>query len=134
MKFSLVGITIDQFALFEDNYRASGALKMGIGFEFSRELEKNHISVFSKVTILCDSDLALTLKVKTKFEIEKSDWASIHSDSGILLPADFARHLAMVNIGTTRGILFSKTEGTLLASYLLPTINIKDFILGDIKI
>ena len=41
-------------------------------------------------------------------------------------------HLIVLTIGTVRGILHAKTEGTKYNSYILPTINVAELIKTDI--
>ena len=48
------------------------------------------------------------------------------------LPSGFVCHLAMLAIGTARGVLHAKTENTLFNKYLIPTINVAELIKDDI--
>ena len=43
----------------------------------------------------------------------------------------FLQHMAVLTVGTTRGILHAKTENTPFNRYHLPTINLKDMINQD---
>jgi hypothetical protein len=49
----------------------------------------------------------------------------------IILPKGFVRHLAVLTVGTVRGILHTKTEGTDSNKFVLPTINVADMISDD---
>ena len=37
----------------------------------------------------------------------------------------------MITIGTTRGVLFAKTESTPFSKYIIPTINVAEMIEND---
>jgi hypothetical protein len=51
----------------------------------------------------------------------------------IILPCGFAQHLLVLTIGTVRGILHAKTEGTAYNQYVLPTINVAEMLKEDVK-
>jgi hypothetical protein len=50
----------------------------------------------------------------------------------ITFPQNFVCHMAMLTVGTSRGILHSKTENTIFNSYILPTTNVKEIISSDV--
>jgi hypothetical protein len=52
----------------------------------------------------------------------------------VLLPANFARHLAMITVGTTRGVLHAKTEKTEFSKFIIPTINLEEIITEVVEI
>ena len=45
----------------------------------------------------------------------------------------FMQHIAMLTVGTTRGILHAKTEGTCFNKYVLPAINVAELIKDDVE-
>jgi hypothetical protein len=49
----------------------------------------------------------------------------------VKIPKDFLTHLAILSVGTARGVLFSKTEGTIFSTFILPTINLQEMINED---
>ena len=51
----------------------------------------------------------------------------------LIVPKGFISHLVMISIGTTRGVLHSKTENTIYNKFLLPTINVNELIKEDVK-
>lgn len=55
-------------------------------------------------------------------------------NSKIKLPNSFAVHLLGICISTTRGILHSKTEGTVHNGIIIPLMNGGDFIKEDVEI
>jgi len=52
----------------------------------------------------------------------------------IILPVSLITHMAVLTVGTARGILHSKTENTKFNKYLLPTINVTESLKSDIAI
>ncbi len=49
----------------------------------------------------------------------------------LIVPKGLLCHLAMLTVGTSRGILHAKTEGTCFNKYVLPTINVTEIIKED---
>lgn len=74
------------------------------------------------------------LKVQGQFEIDKKDFSNkVKQDDGsYLVTQGLATHFAVLTVGSARGILHAKTEGTVYNQYLLPTIDIKQMIHEDI--
>ena len=56
----------------------------------------------------------------------------LEQESNLLkVPKGFLSHLAVLTIGTTRGILHAKTEGNCFNKYVLPAINVTEIIKED---
>lgn len=56
----------------------------------------------------------------------------MQKDGSYLVTQGLATHFAVLTVGSARGILHAKTEGTIYNQYLLPTIDIKEMIQEDI--
>ena len=69
-------------------------------------------------------------KVRCEFEIERRAWDSfVDSEKNkITFPDGLLRHLAVLTIGTTRGVLRAKLEDTPFNWMILPTVDIVDLI------
>ncbi len=50
------------------------------------------------------------------------------------MPKNFAQHIGVITVGTARGILHTKTEGTILNSLIIPSINVLELVPNDIII
>jgi len=68
------------------------------------------------------------------FHIEPSDWEMLIIEKGLLIPKVFITHLTLLTIGTVRGILHAKTEGTNFNGFLLPTVNVTELVTADIRL
>ncbi len=55
------------------------------------------------------------------------------SDGVITIPKNLQEFLAVQTVGTSRGILFSKTEKTPFSQLILPPVNVAEMIKGAIK-
>jgi hypothetical protein len=76
----------------------------------------------------------LILKVQGLFEIDKNDFLNKmkQEDGSYLVTQELATHFAVLTVGSARGFLYAKTEGTTYNQYLLPTIDIKVMVQDDI--
>jgi hypothetical protein len=78
----------------------------------------------------------IILETKAYFNIEPESWESMYdADANTLsLEKGFARHLSVIVVGTSRGILHTKTEGTDLNQVILPLINVEEILKEDVII
>ena len=66
------------------------------------------------------------------FIVENNSWEKLKTEENkIKLPKGFLSHLATISMGTTRGILHTKTENTIFNHFTLPLINVKEMIQED---
>jgi hypothetical protein len=49
----------------------------------------------------------------------------------LIVPKGFLAHLAMITTGTSRGVLFAKTEATPFSKFIIPTLNVSEMIYED---
>ena len=69
-----------------------------------------------------------------EYSIEQAAWAALTrtDENRLVLPKGFMAHLAMLTVGTVRGMLHVKTENTKFNCYFLPTINVAEMINEDV--
>lgn len=133
ISFSLIGLNTEQFALFEDNLKEepSPDLNITTSIEFKVNPEKRQIGVFVSFSLKQTDDMLIKIQTSSHFSISSSSWKNFMVEAQIIFPKNFMAHLAMLAIGTTRGILHAKTEGSLLNKYILPTINVSELVEED---
>nr|DAC76034.1 TPA_exp: hypothetical protein [Elizabethkingia anophelis]DAC76097.1 TPA_exp: hypothetical protein [Elizabethkingia anophelis] len=73
----------------------------------------------------------MKLKNIVEFEVKPDDWQNFRNKNKIIIPKDLLAHLAMISVGTTRGVLHSKTEKTDYQLFTLPLIDVVDLIKED---
>ena len=124
IKFNMAGIYVEQFSTFTAeivngiHYKVDSANKLvGCFMEFSFSQNKQPI---------------IHLKVSCAFGIENKSWKEFAKEKGkIIIPEMFLEHMAAVTTGTSRGILFAKTEKTPFNNFLLPPLNVKELVQSD---
>ncbi|WP_170857241.1 hypothetical protein [Flavobacterium micromati] len=73
----------------------------------------------------------ITIQLNCNFEIGVESFNDLVVDGKIIIPSWFIAHVAMITVGSSRGILHSKTEGTIFNKYSLPTRNVAEMIPVD---
>lgn len=130
--FILEKINTDQFAVIENSFDNSNAnygieTNMGFGIDF----ENKGIISSVEFQFVQNKNPFIVIKASCEFHIEDEFWARIEDEKLVTLPKGFMAHLAMITVGTTRGILHSKTENTKFNDYILPTINVAEMFEED---
>ncbi|CAM4144864.1 hypothetical protein [Flavobacterium weaverense] len=129
--FALAAIKTEQFALFEEKYSSKKELNITTSLEFKINEEQKLIGVFATFTFEQSKKTFIKIQVSCHFNIEPNTWTSFLKDNNVVFPKNFICHLTMLTIGTSRGILHAKTEGTEFNKFILPTINVNQLVDKD---
>lgn len=130
--FSLFEIKTDQFALFEENYSNKGTINLGTDLTFGLNKENKVFSVTAKFTFVLKKKPFMSIQVTCFFLINDENWNDFIKENKITFPKPFVSHMAMLTVGTSRGVLHTKTENTIFNSYILPTTNVAEIISDDV--
>jgi len=132
--FTLNNITNEQFATFDEAHNEKGKIRLGTEISYGADNEKKLISVFTGFVFESDEKPFIKIEIGCHYEILNEAWSDMYNSEKNLLavPKGFIRHLAVIAVGTTRGVLFAKTENTCYSKYLLPTINLTELIKDDV--
>ena len=135
IEFKYTHIKLDQFATFNGTtgrrpiaFQTNGEIQTGCNSE-ARTIV---ISVSSNVKV--EDQLLMTIKVLSFFELSPESWDGLKQDGYVIIPKDFLYHIGGLAVSTTRGIIFAKTEGTDLGSYIMPVLHMDQVIHSDMKI
>ncbi|MFZ4753755.1 MAG: hypothetical protein ACOYLG_10460 [Chitinophagaceae bacterium] len=134
IQFQLIGIKTVEFATFEQDFVADGEFMVNTNLNYSFHLEDKVVIVNAKFIFLCNEKPVIAIAVNCYFNLRQWDEYYSESEQKLTLPKNLAQHIAVITIGTTRGVLHTKTEGTLLNSLLLPSINVLELVPNDIII
>lgn len=93
-----------------------------ISFQYSSE--SRQIACEAGFRFTHEDNTILVLKVLCEFRIHESDWAGFVRKDGVGIPKSVLEILAVHTVGTSRGILFCKTEGTAFNSLMIPPLNV----------
>ena len=137
ISFSFKGIKVEQFALLEESYGPTKEeVKLGTELQFKVEQSNKQIGVFASFEFSQAKNAFLKIVVSCHFKIQEESWISLSKleEQKITIPKGFLIHLAMLTVGTSRGVLFAKTEGTVFSKFIIPTVDVTKMILEDVAI
>ena len=130
ISFKFQGIRTEQFAIFPDKYNAKKDTALGTKLDFKLNNIENQIGCYIHFDFEQGKNRFITIEVSCHYVVEESSFNKFKDEEKkkVIIPKDFLTHLAVLTVGTTRGILFSKTEGSIFSSFILPTINLTEMI------
>lgn len=121
-----------QFACFPEVFITSTEINVGSEFVFQQSIEKNKIICISKIRYQQADRLLLILELACVFDIAPDGMEELKRESKI--PKGFLQYMASIVVGTARGVIHAKTEGSLLNPVVLPPINLVELIKDDISL
>ncbi len=130
--FGLNKINTQQFAIIEDVYNSEDndiIIETSLGFGVDSE----NASIISSVKIQFQQNKNpfLIIEVSCEFDVVDESWDKFSNTNSIIIPKRFMAHLAMITVGTTRGVLHAKTKDTKFNVFILPTINVAEMVKED---
>ncbi len=135
IKFNLDKISTEQFAILSEPPNQDTQVVMTTDGRFGFDPENKLIGVFAKVTFIGYNDQPfLQIEGGCHFRIAEQDWNKClnKSSNTLVFPKDFAVHLLMLSVGTTRGILHAKIENTRYNMFYIPLIDVTKLVEKDI--
>lgn len=132
--FALQQINTEQFATVNDSISDNKEIEIQASLRFGVDQGQHIIVCFSKFEFEQEGKTILIIEVSCQFEIENASWEQLINaeEESIILPKGFAAHLAMLTVGTTRGVLHAKTEKTAYNPLMVPTVNVASMISEDV--
>ena len=138
IEFALRGIQTVEFAIMKELYSDDKEdIEIGMNAEFAINSGNEHeIACMPEVIFLQEKTPFLKLKIACLFAVKPETWDSyLQKDKdSIVFPKGFTDHLLMLSVGTLRGTLHGKTEGTIFNKFFLPTVNVTTFYNDDMEI
>jgi hypothetical protein len=134
VEFALVKITTEQFAIIEKNYNAQSPPQMKLSFRFAANAGMRLLGIFVHINIECEKQPFIVLECGCHFKIRKDSWDELLDEAAnrLTISKSLIQHLAVISVGTARGILHAKTENTSYNHFFLPTINLTEMIAEDV--
>jgi hypothetical protein len=131
IEFNIKGVKTEQFALFEENHLDKGEINLETNLSYGLNVDERDFIVSIKFTFEMKKKPFITIQISCNFEIELKSFNNLIVDDKSIVPNWFIAHMAMITVGTSRGILHSKTEGTIFNKYIIPTLNVAQMIPED---
>jgi len=134
VSFVLRGIQTEQFATIDGIFKNEDSIQIQANIDFGINEESRIIGCISKFQFDVQNQPFIIIGVKCNFEIEPNSWDSFinKETNNIIFQKDILCHLAVLTIGTTRGVLHARTENTMFNKFFLPTVNVNNLIKENI--
>ena len=130
IQFRMTRIQVNQFAILMESL--DGVDNIDIECSMGFHASNNSIALSMKFNFGKAAPLMM-IDATCVFNIDDASWESMILNSGkLLIPKGFVAHLAMHTVGTMRGILYCKTEGTPFNVLILPPLNVSEMIPDDV--
>jgi hypothetical protein len=133
INFGLLKITTEQFAVFEENFNKNEVINLNTNLSFGLNSNDKVFLVTPKYTFENEGKPFITIQISCFFKIDDATWDSFKTKKQIVFPKDFVAHMAMITVGTSRGILHTKTEGTIFNEFILPPLNVSEMVGEDVS-
>ena len=136
LSFKLVDISTKEFAILEDSYTESENVQMGTFVNFGHDREHRVLGANLKFQFEQNEKPFLVISATCSFQMEEDAWNELLDAQGnkIVIPEGFASHMAVITVGTIRGILYEKVKDTLFKEYIIPPIYLTELIQEDVVI
>lgn len=132
VRFRMFRISVPQFAILSD--KCEEQYNIETKTEFKNSADGKAIAAVMSFSFVCKEKTDMILQVACEFSIAQEDIVSMTSDGVITVPKSLLEHFLVHTVGTARGILFSKTEGTPFNTIVLPPIDVTQIVKGDLLI
>lgn len=134
--FAFSGIKTQQFAIIEEAYKKTGTFELAVNVGFSLDESNRTIIISVEFSFYKKETPFIILALDCFFEINKTGWSKLsHPDElSYIIPKTLSQHLTVLSVGTARGVLHAKTEGTIFNDYVLPTVDITKIVNKDVTV
>lgn len=132
--FALKSINTEQFATIRNAYKGEDNVSISTGFNFGVNKEENAILVVFNLSFDSQEQPFIILNISCEFDIRQDAFDSFKNKKNdtIKIPKGLLTHLAVITVGTARGILHEKLANSEFNRFILPTIDIADLIQQDL--
>lgn len=130
--YKIARLETKQFAIFPESFNNSEGVGVNSSYEFSISADLTAIRCRSIFRYIQDEKILLVLELNAFFAIAHEGITEIKEKGSV--PVDFLRYMGTIVVGTARGIIHTKTEGSVLNSIVLPPINLVEIIKEDLAV
>ena len=119
-----------QFAIFPDLFINGQDVMVKANSGYNVRSDNHQVRNIISVNYTQNEKLLLTVQIACYFDIDSPAFNTLKQEGTI--PVDFLRYMGSISVGTLRGIIHAKTEGTVLNPIVLPPINLDVIINKDL--
>ncbi|NLZ51165.1 MAG: hypothetical protein GX899_05630 [Rikenellaceae bacterium] len=119
-----------QFAIFPDNLVNGQDVLVNTNCGYNVSSDLNQVRNVISVNYTQNEKLLMVVQLACYYDIAPEGVEAIKSEGKI--PVDFLRYMGSISIGTIRGVIHAKTEGTVLNPVVMPPVNLEEMIENDL--
>lgn len=127
-------ISVEQFAMLEGSVSQEKVVTNAKIASLDFDLSKRNVRVRYEFSFFQDEKKVMLLNVSCEFNVHEDDWKEIEKENTCVFPKYFIDHLFAQSVGTARGILHCKTEGTRFNSIIIPPLNVTTALKEDVVV
>ena len=131
--FKLTNIETLQFATIKTAIKNEGEIKIKADYGFGVNNEMQQILCKTKFEFQYATKTFIIIEVSCEFQVDVKTWKTYSNKDEIEFPKGLLLHLAMITVGTVRGVLHAKTENTPFNKFFLPTLDITPMVKENLK-
>ena len=121
-----------QFALFPDNFNNGQEVRVNTNCGYNVRSDVQQVRNVINVNYLQEDKLLMVAELACYYDIAPEGVKSIKAEGKI--PVDFLRYMGSISVGTIRGLIHAKTEGSVLNPVVLPPVNLEEAIQNDMAL
>lgn len=134
--FSIIQISTEQFAMIPEAFKVAepSQIQHELSFGINKQESRVYVRKSARYHHLDNLNPFIIIDVSCQFLIPPEGWEKVkqvESDTAIL-PRDFGIHLAMLVVGTLRGVLHTKTENTIFNQFVFPPVDLTVLVPSDV--
>lgn len=127
LSFKLIKINTEQFAIIEDNYNADDTnINIGLEAKLGVDMDNATLKISLKFKVNQSNYPFIIIEVSCEFEI--SELSMIQKENKLIIPKEKVINLMEFVTNTARGVLHAKTENSNFNQYVIPKIDIEEFV------
>lgn len=121
-----------QFALFPDNFQNGQEVSVNTNCGYIVRSDIQQVRNVINVNYMQDDKFLMIAELACYYDIAPEGVEAIRAEGKI--PVDFLRYMGSISVGTIRGLIHAKTEGTVLSPVVLPPVNLEEAIQNDMEL
>ena len=132
VRFRMFRISVPQFAIISKEVEPSYNIKTDT--DIKNTADGSAVAITMTFSFLGKAETSMILQVMCEFIIHPDDLKNLSSEGKIIIEKKTLEHFLVHTVGTARGILHCKTEGTPFNVVILPPMNVTGIITKDLII
>lgn len=132
VRFRMFKISVVQFAIL--SREVAEGYNVGTSAVIKHTVDGGSVAVDMTFSFENGKEKAMVLEVLCEFGIHPEDLQTMTSDNKVVIPKSALDLFLAQTVGTARGILHCKTEGTPFNGIIIPPINVTNLFSSDLII